>query len=212
MSLALPKSSALSTILARTADNSAFYATLTAAEGVREITEMAGLTDPRYRLVRVDHRMGTAERNEFEIALIDDIELSVVYYDKVTLVYAPEVSSRQLARNLVWRSANSRHSLALRDISQKILFSYIVNDYDILLTEEAMTDGGNFYWHRQVSRAIEKGLHVYAYDPTMQALWPIATQRDLNDLQDQAWVGGNHEALQAIISSSQIFRHRPKPD
>lgn len=213
MSLALPKRGALSALLARTADNSACYSVLTAAEGLREITEIASLrSDLRYRLIRVDHRLETVERDEFEIALVDDIELSVAYYDKVTLVRAPEVSGRELACNLVWRSASNRHSGVLRDISQKVLFNYIVHEYDILLTGETMTVGGSFCWHRQVSGAIERGLHVHVYDPTTQALWPIATQRALNDLQDQIWAGGNNEDLQAIISKSQSFSRRAKVD
>ncbi|MBA6112387.1 hypothetical protein H4C48_18720 [Pseudomonas asiatica] len=204
MSLAAQERSALSVLLARTADNSAFYTALTAADGVREINELAGLrADPRYRLVRVDRRLGP-EENQFEIALVDDFELSVAFYDKVTLVCVPRVSSRLLARNVVWRSASSSHSLALRDISQKVLFNYIVQYYDIFLEADTMTDGGNFNWHRQVSTAIEKGLYVFGYDPTTQALQSIPTQRALNDLQDLAWSNSNHEALRAVISLSPL--------
>ncbi|WP_028614252.1 hypothetical protein [Pseudomonas sp. LAIL14HWK12:I12] len=204
MSLAAQERSALSALLARTADNSAFYTLLTAADGLREINELAGLTaDPRYRLVRVDRRLGPA-KNEFEIALVDDIEMSVAFYDKVTLVCVPGVSSRLLARNSIWRSAISRHSLALRDISQKVFFNYIVQHYDIFLATDTMTDGGNFNWHRQVSRAIEKGLYAFVYDPTTQALQSIPTQHALNDLQDLAWSDANHEALRAVISISPL--------
>lgn len=171
---------------------------------MREINELAGLkVDPRYRLVRVDRRLGPA-KNEFEVALVDDIEMSVAFYDKVTLVCVPEVSSRLLARNSIWRSASSRHSPALRDISQQVFFNYIVQHYDIFLAADTMTDGGNFNWHRQVSRAIEKGLYAFVYDPTTQALQSIPTQGALNDLLDQAWSDTNHEALRAVISLSPL--------
>lgn len=146
-----------------------------------------------------------AKRNEFEIALVDDIDLSVAYYDKVTLLDDPRVSRRHFARNLVWRSASRRHSLALRDISQHVLFGYIVNDYDILVAADTITNGGNFNWHRQASRAIEIGLHVYVYDPATQAFRPIPTQHVLNDVQDQAWSGANQDALRAVISISPLF-------
>lgn len=79
MSLAAQERGALSALLSRTADNSAFYTALTAADGVSEINELAGLrADPRYRLVRVDRRLGPG-KNEFEIALVDDIEMSVAF-------------------------------------------------------------------------------------------------------------------------------------
>ncbi|MFT4453406.1 hypothetical protein [Pseudomonas sp. RTCS2] len=199
MSLVVQDRSALSALLARTADNSAFYTALTAADGVSEINEMAGFrVDPRYRWIRVDQRLGTA--NEFEIALVDDMDLSVAYYDKVTLRRGTRASSRDLAHNLVWRSASRRHSLALSDISQKVLFCYIVQHFDILLTAETTIDGGNFYWHRLVSQAIEQGLHVYVCELTSQEFRPIPSQQALRDLQDQAWSEANPETLRAIIS------------
>lgn len=202
MSLGAQDRNALSALLTRTADNSAFYRALMAADEVLEINEMAGLrVDPRYRLVRVDHRLGTA-KNEFEIALVDDLQLSVAYYDKVTLVRDLRVSSQYLAQNDVWRSASERHSLALSDMTQKVLFNYIVLSYDILLSSETMRDGGNFYWHRQVSRAIEKGLYVYVYDTTLQVLRPVPTQSALNEILDHAWSGVSQEALLAIISTN----------
>lgn len=55
---------------------------------------------------------------------------------------------------------SKRYSRALRDVSQHVLFSYLVQTYDILVAADPMTDGGNLQWHRQVSRAIEKGLHI----------------------------------------------------
>ncbi|MFA7891464.1 hypothetical protein [Pseudomonas putida] len=169
---------------------------------MREINELAGLkADPRYRLVRVDRRLEPA-KNEFEIALVDDIEMSVAFYDKITLVCVPGVSSRLLARNSIWRSASSRHSLALHDISQQVFFNYIVQHYDIFLAADTMTEGGDFNWHRQVSRA--KGLYAFVYDPTTQALQLISTQGALNDLLNQAWSDANHEALRAVISLSPL--------
>lgn len=80
MSLAVQECSALSAFLARTTDNSAFYAARTAADGVSKINEMACLRgNPWYRLFRIDHRVETARENAFEIALVADVELSIAY-------------------------------------------------------------------------------------------------------------------------------------
>lgn len=205
MSLAAQERSSLSELLVRSTDNSAFYAALTGADRVHEINEVVGLrADPRYRLIRVDHRLGKANNIRFEIALLDDIELSVAYYNKVTLMRAPGVNTRQFAHNIVWRSPSSRHSLALRDISYKVLFNYIIQNYDIFLAADLMTDGGIFHWHRLVSRAVKNGLHAYVYDAATQALQPIPTQYALNEIQDQAWSGTNQEAMKAIISTSPL--------
>lgn len=198
----------LKKLLTRTADNSAFYAALTGAEVVSEIGEAAGYSpQPGYRLIRVDRRLDNSSINEFEIALVDDAQGSVAYYVQGTLLSIPEVSSRSIAQHGVWRSANTRHSLALREISRTVLFSYIVQHYDLLLAEEAANGEGKFYWHRQVSRAIALGLHVYAYDRVTQALQPIQTQCELNEVQDQAWSGATQKSLWALISTTPLQSH-----
>ncbi|GLO06566.1 MULTISPECIES: hypothetical protein [Pseudomonas] len=201
MPLVAREHTALTSLLTRTADNAAFYAVLTGADAVRDISEKMGYCDePRYRLIRVDRRLDKAGDNEFEIALVDDAEKTVAYYDKVTLLHFPKVSSRYVARNQVWRSAAMRHSLVLRDVSLKVLFRYLVQEYDLLLTEDAVKGVGKFYWHRQVSRAIALGLHVYTYEDAAQSLRPIPTQRVLNDIVDLAWSGADQGSLQALIS------------
>lgn len=155
-------------------------------------------------MIRVDHRKETSSKNEFEIALVDDVELSVAYYDKVTLLPEPKVSGGQLAYNLVWRSASSRYSEALNDSSLQLLFDYTIQDYDIFLVADKMIDGGIFDWYRQVSKAIDKGLHAYVYDQITKALEPIPTQRALSEFQDQAWSGAHQNSLRAIISSTAL--------
>lgn len=192
----------------RTADNFALYTALTGAVGVSDIGEKAGYSiEADYRLIRVDRRLDAASEHQFEIALVDDAELSVAYYAKVTLLHIYEAGSRPVAKYQVWRSASARHAQVLHDISRTVLFSYIVHDYHLLLTEEAVTGNGTFYWCRQISRAIEMGLHVYAYDLTTQALRPIPTQRELADVQEQAWSGSARECLGALISIFPLSRH-----
>lgn len=205
MHLAIKGRTPLTVLLTRTAQNSAFYAALTGAEVISEISEAAGYRpQPGYRLIRVDRRLDKESVSEFEIALVDDAQASVAYYVEATLMSIPEVSSRSIAQHEVWRSANTRHSLALREISRTVLFNYIVQRYDLLLAEQAATGEGTFYWHRQVSRAIELGLHVYAYDPAKQALQPIPTQCELNDVRDQAWSGAAQKSVWTLISTSPL--------
>lgn len=198
MTPATEQYTALSEPYARTADNTALYAALTKAEGVLEIGEQAGCAEPGYRLIRIDDRLNSV--GSIEIALVDDAQSSVAYYDRVTLVSMPEIASRPVARNQVWRSASKRHSLALRDISQKVLFGYIAQRYDLLLAEGEVFGGGKFYWHRQVSRAIEAGLIVCVYEPVEQAFRSVSTQRALDDIQDHAWSKASPEPLLALVS------------
>lgn len=185
----------------RTADNSALYTALTEAVGGSNISEKAGcLIEPDYRLIRVDNRLVASCGHGFEIALVDDAEFSVAYYARVTQLQIPEAGSRLVARYKLWRSTSVRHSQVLSEISQTVLFKYIVHDYNLFLTDEAVTGDGKFYWFRQMSRAIELDLHVYAYDPKTRALRPISTQRALADMQEQVWSDTAPECLRAIIS------------
>ncbi|WDM89254.1 hypothetical protein LG197_03995 [Pseudomonas asiatica] len=198
MTPAAEQCDAVSEPFTRTAENKALYVALTKAEGVLEISEQAGCAEPGYRLIRIDDRLKSV--GDIEIALLDDAQSSVAYYDKVTLVSMPEIASRPIARNQVWRSASKRHSLALRDISQKVLFGYIARRYDLLLAESEVFGGGKFYWHRQVSRAIEAGLIVSVYEPVEQAFRSVSTQRELDDIQDHAWSTASPEPLLALVS------------
>ncbi|HDS1734918.1 hypothetical protein [Pseudomonas sp. BP8] len=201
MSLAAQKRVSLSESLTRSADNSAFYAALTTAGGVSDIGETAGYrAEPNYRLIRVDRQLDSDSLNEFEIALVNDIELSVIYYVKVGLIHIPEVSKRNIANHQVWRSPSMCHSEALRDISQKVLLGYIAQLYELLLADDAVLGDGKFYWHRQVSRALELGFHVFSYDGIARALRPIPTQRALSDLEDQAWSSDHPRSLRALVS------------
>ena len=186
----------------RTADNVALYTALAGAERVQKICEQLGSAEPGYRLIRIDDRLNMDAGSEFEIALLDDASASVAFYDKITLVRCPSNSSRHIARSQIWRSTDMRHSLALRDISQKVLFGYLIHHHDILLEEFMVSGAGKFYWHRQVSRAIDGGLHVYLYEAATQLLRPIPTQRALNEIEDAVWSEARQEPLRALISIS----------
>ncbi|MFG0548310.1 hypothetical protein ACF8FG_24340 [Pseudomonas sp. YQ_6] len=188
--------------LTRTADNVALYTALTGANSVREIGQLLGYSaETGYRLIRVDRHLNSISGDEFEIALVDDAQSSVAYYIKVTLALIPQPTNRNTAYNRVWRSASHSHSSALRDISQNVLFGYIAQRYDIVLTEGDVSGGGKFYWQRQISRAIEGGFFVSIYDQTAQAFRPVLTQRALSDIQDKAWSTANHEPLIALVST-----------
>lgn len=207
MYLAIKELEALPELLTCTTGNSAFYARLTRADGVSNIVENAGYSaQPGYRLIRVDHWPPEGEVNDFEIALVDDAEASVVFYTKVSLLSNPEVSNRYIARHQVWRSASTRHSLALLEISRTVLFGYILQRYDLLLEVDAFAGDGTFYWHRQISRAIELGFHVRIYNQATQAFRSIPTQCELSYLQDQIWSCTALESLQAFISNSPLFK------
>lgn len=173
--------------LMRTADNAALYTALSGAERVSDISADAQcVLAPGYRLIRIDHRVRPSG-DEFEIALINDIDSSVVYYNKVLISLISDLNCRPATQNLVWRSPNARHAAVLRDVAQKVFFNYVLERYDVILSDNQHTGDGKFFWQRQMSNAIALGLHVYYYQMMTAQLEPVPTQEALNDLEDKLW-------------------------
>lgn len=173
--------------LMRTADNAALYAALTGAERVADISaEAKCVMAPGYRLIRVDHRK-RPNGDEFEIALVNDVESSVVYYNKVMISIITDLKCRPATQNLVWRSSNAQHGAVLRDVAQKVFFNYILDKYDVILSDNQQTGEGKFFWQRMMSSALAFGMNVYYYQMMNAQLQPIPNQDALNDLEDQLW-------------------------
>ncbi|WP_455917388.1 hypothetical protein [Pseudomonas cerasi] len=173
--------------LVRSADNAHLYNLLTGAERTIDISADAQcILAPGYRLLRVDHRVRPSS-DEFEIALINDLERSVVYYNRVVISNIVDLNCRPATQNLVWRSANAQHAAVLRDVAQKVFFNYILDRYDVILSDNQQTGEGKFFWQRQMSNALALGLHVYYYQMLTADLEPINNQEDLNNLEDQLW-------------------------
>lgn len=187
--------------LTRTADNAEMYKALSSAERVMDISQEAKcLLAPGYRLIRVDHRK-VMNGDQFEIALLNEIEQSVVYYNKVVIAPIIDLNCRPATQNLVWRSANAQHSAVLRDVAQKVFFNYILENYDVILSDNNQTGEGKYFWQRQMSTALALGMHVYYYQMLSAHLQPILTQEALNDLEDQLWSEAQvHEHHLALIS------------
>jgi len=173
--------------LMRTADNARLYGGLTEAEQISDISADAQcILAPGYRLLRIDHRTRPTS-DEFEIALVNDVEKSVVYYNRVVISAIVDLNCRPATQNLVWRSPNAQHSAVLRDVAQKVFFHYILERYDVILSDNQQTHEGKFFWQRQMSNALALNLHVYYYQMLTASLKPIANQDELNDLEDQLW-------------------------
>lgn len=191
--------------LMRTADNAQLYALLSSARCVSDISaDTQCLLAPGYRLVRVDHRIRPGS-DEFEIALLNDVEHSVVYYNKVLISKINDLNCRHATQNMVWRSANAQHSVVLRDVAQKVIFSYILERYDVILSDNQQAGEGKFFWQRQMSNAISFGLHVYYYQILSAQLQPILTQGELNNLEDQLWSEEDDQQYHfALISRVQL--------
>lgn len=187
--------------LEKTEDNSRFYEALSAAEKVSDISADAQCVMALgYRLLKVEHRL-RPNGDEFEIALLNDVDRSVVYYNKVSITDIIDLNCRPATQNLVWRSTNARHDDVLRDTARKVFFNYILQRYDVILSDNQQTGEGRHFWQRQMSYAIALGLHVYYYQMMTAQLQPIPTQDALGELRDMLWSEADEQQYHLALIS-----------
>ncbi|KQQ53603.1 hypothetical protein ASF84_17475 [Pseudomonas sp. Leaf127] len=191
--------------LIRKTDNAALYAALSGAAHVTDISaEVQCLMAPGYRLIQVNHRLHPND-DEFEIALINDLESSVAYYNKVLISTITDLSSRRAVQNLAWRSPSAQHAAVLRNVVQQVLFDYLLERYDVILSDNPKTGNGLFFWQRQISNAIAYGLRVYYLQGTSTQFQLIPTQKALNSLVDRLWSGAHtHQDHFTLISKAAL--------
>ncbi|MFP3850499.1 hypothetical protein [Pseudomonas sp. W5-01] len=173
--------------LMRRPENTRFYDSLVNAENRTDISADAQcVMAPGYRLLRIDHRERPSS-DEFEIALVNDLLNSVVYYNKVMISTIIDLKCRPATQNLIWRTTDTRHSAVMKDVAQKVFFNYILSRYDVILSDNHQTGEGKFFWQRQMSYALALGLYVYYYQVMSASLQPIPNQDALDGLADQLW-------------------------
>lgn len=182
------------------ATNSTLYSAFGDVPRVTDIsTDTRSVMAPGYRLIRLDQRMGVSS-DGFEIALLNDVTASVAYYSKVKVTVTSPSSPRAIAHCFVWRSPDARHAGMVREVSQSVLFNYIVERYDVILSDSQEIGAGRFLWQRQASAAIAYGLGV-SYLGLAEQLRPIPTQEELNDLIDQLWSETHEQEDHLVVIS-----------
>jgi len=187
--------------LTKIADNAALYAALSSATHLADIAEDAACTlIPGYRLIRLDNRE-KAGGAELEIALIDDIGLSVVYYIRGTTT---DVNGHPAIKIWGWRSYVSSHFEMLRAVIQKVFFNYLIERYDILISNDSLGEG-EFFWFRQMSSAIALGHDVYLHKAFTTQLQRITSQAELDGYSNQYWSNISDQAShEALISRAKL--------
>jgi hypothetical protein len=191
--------------LVRTEDNARLYQRLSNESRFSDISADAkNPVPPGYRLLRIDPAPGTTI-HEFEVALLSDVDRSVVYYNQVSVTGISDLNCRPATQMLVWRSQNAQHQMVLRDVAKNVFFNYILERYDVILSDNNQTAEGKFFWQRQMSLALALGMHVYYYQMLNAALQPIKNQAALNNLEDQLWAEEDNKQYHlALISKIEL--------
>lgn len=158
--------------------NQGLYQAIGGAERAIDISADAGcVLPPGYRLLRIDDRDG--HQDSYEIALLNDLENSVVYYNKVTV-------KADTATQNTWRCPAAQHAAVIENITDKVFFDYLLQRHSIVLSDDQETGEGYHYWQRQLSHTLMRGLKIYEYRSGEQ-LQGIEDQVALSELVDRVW-------------------------
>lgn len=153
---------------------------------------------PGYRLIRLFNQE-ISGCGDFLIALLNDVECSVVYCNIAFRLGGKSPAAYQAVQCHVWQTPSAHHYLISRKIKDKVLFGYIVKEYDVVLDSSEI---GVNLWLRELSKALAYGLNVYCKQPS-GTLQCIPTQKALNDFSDDLWSAIGEQAVSvAFISAS----------
>lgn len=184
-------------------DNRALYSALACGNDV----ELKGLVlSPGYRLVRVDGRLtDKINQGHFELALINDVSEDVAYYNRVVIQPDMFLSCRPVTQVLVWRTQKPKHRKELYDFAGVVFLGYLLEKYDVIVSDMNQTHDGMSFWQARMYDALENGLNVYAYDMITCELNKIFSDDDVGRYEQ--WLWGEPEHYQqrlAIISKIQL--------
>ncbi|MBD2779792.1 hypothetical protein [Xenorhabdus szentirmaii] len=191
--------------LNESSDNHTLYTSL--MEGENVASQIKGLLlPPGYRMVRVDDRLADKiSQSHFELALINDISKEVAYYNRAIIQPDAMLNCRPVTQILVWRIRTPQHRAALRDLAGKVFFDYLLERYNVIVSDMNQTNDGMSFWQGCMYDALMYNLHVYTYDMITCELRKILTQDDVS--RQEMWLWGapeHHQNRLAIISKSEL--------
>ncbi|MDM4500038.1 hypothetical protein [Klebsiella oxytoca] len=191
--------------LNETPHNLAMYSELVKGDDVTDNVKGVTLA-PGYRVLRVDDRKKPEIKQEhFELALINDVTEEVVYYNRVIIQPDTFLNCRPVTQILVWRTQKPKHRAVLHNFAGIIFIEYLLERYDIIISDRNQTHEGMSFWQARMYDALELGLHVYAYDMLTCELREMRSETDLGD--GESWLWGDLDHYQnrlAIISKHPI--------
>ena len=182
-------------------NNRALYSAVVNGRDITEEVPNLSLA-PGYRLVRIDNRTPDKIKNEhFELALVNDVTEEIAYYNRV--IFQPDtfLKCRPVTQILVWRTQKPKHRKILHTLAGIIFLEYLLEKYDVIVSDQNQTHEGMSFWQARMYDALERGLHLYAYDVIECKLIPLTNEYELE--KGETWLWGEPEHFQerlAIIS------------
>lgn len=193
--------------LSESADNHALYFKLVEGNDIssqiREVT-----LAPGYRILRVDNRLSCMfTQQHFELALVNDVTKEVAYYNRALIQPDSFLNCRPVTQVLVWRTLKREHRVVLHELAGTIFLNYLLEKYDVIVSDMNQTHDGISFWQARMYDAIAYGLKVYGYDMISCELRQIKTDDDIGH--QEQWLWGDPEHYQnklAIITKIELHQ------
>lgn len=182
--------------------NGLLYAALNAAPHPIDLAPLITHEVPEgYRLVRIENRLEPLAHERFEVALLCDTTQRVAYYNRVVVTGYHDLNHRPATQVLVWRSISPEHDEVLHNLARTVFFDYLLDRYDVLVSDNQQTNEGQRFWLTQMLRALSIGAYVYHYHLMSTALVQLHSDSDVKALRTVAWGGDDDHAHNLVIIS-----------
>lgn len=155
---------------------------------------------PGYEIVRRDGALHLSF-DHFELAVINTVTRQVVYYNRVIFQGDAFLNHMPVTQILVWRTPDPRHNAALQGLAGKVFTQYLLEHYNVVVTDRHQTQQGQNFWLARLYDALGAGKFVYGYDMISCEMRRIETPDDIGRVTN--WLWGDDDRYQdrlAIIS------------
>lgn len=124
----------------------------------------------------------------FNLALINDTEQVVLYFCKVVNVSDKELNISGVSQALVWRNRmKPAYKKATQDFVSQIFNLYLIENYNVIISDIYHSFGGMFMWQEQLGNAIQRtDRWVYLYDQ-INAVKTQINQETFDQFLDELW-------------------------
>lgn len=140
-----------------------------------------------------------------QIALVSYLEQKVIYYNRLIINYDIALNCKPITQVLLWRTSDPRYRHVVRGLAEKVFFDYLLNNYNIIFSDNYQTIYGQRFWETCLLQAIDDGLYTYMYEQMSTQLVPL-TREIFESKKVEIW--GDEEKfvwVLAIISKSEII-------
>ncbi|MGR7464245.1 hypothetical protein ACU60T_23915 [Klebsiella aerogenes] len=178
--------------------NAELYNAFGGADTPPELENM--LVIPSYKLVRIDNRLDLPF-DHFELVALNTVSREVVYYNRVIIQRDQYLNHIPVTQILVWRTPNPIHNQALQGLAGKIFTGYLLENYNVVITDRHQTQQGQNFWLARLYEALTANKFVYGYDMISCELRRVTGSNEIGQITNWLWGDDDHyQNRLAIIS------------